>query len=65
MTQPGFFGSGRRRLSVGRDSASPVSQDYEAPFAFSGGAIDRVVVDVSGDTTLITRRRSLAYLARD
>jgi hypothetical protein len=34
---------------VGRDSASPVTPDYKSPFAFTGGTIDKVVVDVSGD----------------
>ena len=37
MTQPGFFALAGDGLCVGRDSASPVSQDYEPPFAFSGG----------------------------
>ena len=65
MTQPGFFALAGDGLSVGRDSASPVSQDYEAPFAFSGGAIDRVVVDVSGDHYVDHEKEILAYLARD
>jgi len=34
---------------VGRDSASPVTQDYRPPFPFTGGTIEKVVVDVSGD----------------
>ena len=65
MTQPGFFALAGDGLSVGRDSASPVSQDYEAPFAFSGGVIDRVVVDVSGDHYVDHEKEILAYLARD
>ncbi len=35
-------------ICVGRDSASPVTADYTAPFPFTGGTIDKVVVDVSG-----------------
>jgi arylsulfatase len=65
MTQPGFFALAGDGLSVGRDSASPVSPDYEAPFAFTGGAIDRVVVDVSGDHYVDHEKEILAYLARD
>jgi hypothetical protein len=34
---------------VGRDDASPVSPDLQAPFPFTGGTIDKVVVDVSGE----------------
>ena len=49
VTQPGAFCLVGDGLCVGRDSASPVSPDYTAPFAFTGGAIDKVVVDVSGD----------------
>jgi arylsulfatase len=35
-------------LTVGRDEGSAVSEDYEAPFAFAG-AMEQVVVDVSGE----------------
>ena len=35
-------------ICVGRDSASAVTPQYQAPFTFSGGVIDKVVVDVSG-----------------
>jgi arylsulfatase len=34
---------------VGRDDASAVTPDFTAPFRFTGGRIDEVVVDVSGD----------------
>jgi arylsulfatase A-like enzyme len=64
-TQPGFFALTGDGLSVGRDSASPVSPDYAAPFAFTGGTIDRVVVDVSGDHYVDHEKEVLAYLARD
>ncbi len=37
-------------ICVGRDSASSVTPDYVSPpFPFTGGTIDRVVVDVSGE----------------
>jgi hypothetical protein len=35
-------------LSCGRDVGSPVSTDYAAPFAFTG-ALEKVVIDVSGE----------------
>jgi arylsulfatase len=65
LTQPGMFGLTGDGLCVGRDSASPVSPDYAAPFAFTGGTIDRVVVDVSGDHYIDHEKEILAYLARD
>jgi arylsulfatase len=34
---------------VGKDSASAVTPEYVAPFPFSGGTIDKVVMDLSGD----------------
>ena len=65
MTQPGFFALTGDGLCIGRDSASPVSADYAAPFPFTGGEIDRVVVDVSGDHYVDHEKEVLAYLARD
>jgi arylsulfatase A-like enzyme len=45
---PGTFGLAGAGLSVGRNSGSAVSSSYKAPYAFSGGTIHQVVVDVSG-----------------
>jgi arylsulfatase A-like enzyme len=45
---PGTFGLAGAGLSVGRNSGSSVSGSYKAPYAFSGGTIRQVVVDVSG-----------------
>ena len=41
----------RRGLYVGRDSSEPVTDDYpaSAPHACTGGTINRVAVDVSGE----------------
>jgi arylsulfatase A-like enzyme len=64
-TQPGFFALTGDGLCVGRDSASPVSADYAAPFPFTGGEIDRVILDVSGDHYVDHEKEVLAYLARD
>jgi arylsulfatase A-like enzyme len=64
-TQPGWFGLTGDGLCVGRDGNSAVSQDYKAPYELSGGTIDRVVVDVSGDHYVDHEKEVLAYLARD
>jgi arylsulfatase len=64
-TQPGPFGLAGTGVSVGRDSGSPVTADYRAPFRFRGGTIERVVVDVSGDPYLDHEKEVLAWLARD
>ncbi|MFE7853290.1 hypothetical protein [Streptomyces sp. NPDC057403] len=49
VTQPGFFCVVGDGITVGRDDASPVTPDYDSPFPFTGGTIDKVVVDVSGE----------------
>ena len=38
-------------LCVGRDSGHPITNDYPgtAPFAITGGTINRVAIDVSGE----------------
>jgi arylsulfatase A-like enzyme len=48
-TQPGYFCLTGDGICVGRDSASAVTPEYTAPFPFTGGSIDRVVVDLSGE----------------
>ncbi|WP_327373676.1 arylsulfatase [Streptomyces sp. NBC_01216] len=48
VTQPGAFCVVGDGICVGRDDASPVTPDYQGPFPFTGGTIDKVVVDVSG-----------------
>ena len=64
VTQPAPF-SLSEGLSVGRDSGSPVSPEYRPPFAFTGGAIEAVVVDVSGTPFVDHEKEVLAYLMRD
>ena len=48
VTQPGYFCITGDGISVGRDSASAVTPEYTAPFDFTGGTIEKVVVDLSG-----------------
>jgi arylsulfatase A-like enzyme len=65
MTQPGNFSLVGDGICVGRDSGSAVTADYTAPFAFAGGTIERVVIDVSGEHYIDHEKEVLAYLARD
>jgi arylsulfatase len=64
-TQPGNFALTGDGLCVGRDSASAVSPDYKAPFQFTGGTIERVVIDVSGDAYVDHEKEAAAWLMRD
>ncbi len=49
VNRPGYFCLVGDGICVGRDSASPVTPDDASPFAFTGGTIDKVVVDGSGE----------------
>ena len=49
ITQPGAFCLTGDGICAGRDSSSAVTPAYEAPFPFTGGKLDKVVVDVSGE----------------
>ncbi len=66
-TQPGTFQLAGEGLCVGRDSGSPVTDDYpgQAPHRFTGGTIKRVAVDVSGQPYLDLEREAAAMLARE
>ena len=50
-TQLGAYAIAGAGLYVGRHSGEPVTDDYpgESPYPFTGGTINRVAVDVSGD----------------
>jgi arylsulfatase A-like enzyme len=52
-------------LCVGFDSADSVSRSYQAPFAFTGGKILGVAVDVSDESYLDLETEALAAMARD
>lgn len=64
-TQPGAFALTGDGLCVGRDSGSAVAPDYSPPYEFTGGIIDRVVIDVTGEPFVDHELEVLAYLARD
>jgi arylsulfatase len=65
VTQPGAFCLVGDGICVGRDSASPVTPAYAPPFRFTGGEIERVVVDVSGEQYVDHEAQVRAWLMRD
>ena len=66
-TQPGYFELAGEGLCVGRDSGAAVTDDYpgSSPHRFTGGTINRVVIDVSGEPYLDLERQAAAMLARE
>jgi arylsulfatase len=66
-TQPGKFSLAGEGLNIGRDGGEPVTSDYpgDAPWAFTGGTIHKVIVDVSGDPVVDLQREAQAAFARD
>jgi hypothetical protein len=66
-TQPGNFSLVGEGLNVGRDPASPVTDDYPGPqpFAFSGGTIREAIVDVSGEQYVDLESEALAMMKRE
>ena len=66
-TQPGKFVIGGEGLCVGRDSGAGVTDDYpgEMPWRFTGGTINRVAVDVSGEPYIDLEREAQAMLMRE
>ncbi len=62
-TQPSVFGIDA--LSIGRDAGAAVSPDYAAPFPFTGGNIEGVVVDVTGEPFIDFEKEVAAWIARE
>ena len=54
-------------LYVGRHAGEPITDDYpgEPPYAFTGGTIDRVAIDVSGEPYLDLEREAALMLMRE
>jgi arylsulfatase len=66
-TQPGKFSLAGEGLNVGLDRAEPVTGDYpgNSPWAFTGGTIHKVIVDVAGDPWVDLEKEGQAAFARD
>jgi len=66
-TQPGKFSLAGEGLNVGMDRGEPVTSDYpgDAPWAFTGGTIHKVIVNVSGDPWVDREKEVQAAFARD
>jgi hypothetical protein len=58
---------GGEGLNASRDGGAPVTSDYpgEAPWAFTGGTLHHVAVDVSGDPYIDLEREAVAMFARE
>jgi arylsulfatase len=66
-TQPGKFSLAGEGLNVGLDRAEPVTGDYPgtSPWAFTGGTIHKVIIDVAGDPWVDLEKEAQAAFARD
>jgi hypothetical protein len=66
-TQPGKFSLAGEGLNIGLDRAEPVTDDYpgDSPWAFTGGTIHKVIVDVAGDPWVDLDKEVQAAFARD
>ena len=67
MTQPGNFSLVGEGLNIGKDAGEPVTDDYPGsrPYAFTGGTIREVIVDVSGEPYLDLEKEAVALMARE
>jgi hypothetical protein len=67
ITQPGNFSLVGEGLNVGKDPASPVSDDYPgvSPYSFTGGIIKEAIVDVSGEPFVDLEKEALALMKRE
>ena len=66
-TQPGKFSIAGEGLNIGKDTAEPVTDDYagQMPWPFTGGTIERAVVDVSGEPFIDLAQEAAMAFARD
>ena len=62
---PGSFGLAGGGIAVGRNGGQAVSSSYKAPYAFTGGTIAKVVVDVSGTPYLDAERELAQAFSKD
>ncbi len=66
-TQLGKFALCGEGLNIGRDGGAPVTFDYpgKQPWAFTGGALQQVIVDVSGEPYHDFELEAAAMMSRD
>ena len=66
-TQLGAFAIAGAPLLVGRHGGEPVTDDYpgERPWAFAGGTIKQVIVDVSGEHYIDLEKEAVAMMSRE
>ena len=66
-TQLGPFAAAGAGLYVGRHAGEPVTDDYpgQPPYGFTGGTIDRVAVDVSGEPFIDLEREAQLMIMRE
>jgi arylsulfatase len=67
MTQLGAFSVAGEGFMVGRCAGAPVTPDYAGyqPWAFTGGDIKKLVVDVSGESHVDLEMEAIAAFKRD
>ena len=65
--QNGKFSLCGEGLNIGRDGGAPVTSDYPGsrPWPFTGGTIQQVIFDVSGEPYLDLEKEALAMMKRD
>jgi hypothetical protein len=66
-TQPGRFSLAGGGVTAGCDRAGPVTTDYAGgrPWAFTGGRIRRVIVDLGGEPYRDPEWEAVAMLLRE
>jgi hypothetical protein len=66
-TQLGAFAIAGAGLYVGRDPGEAITEDYpgESPYPFTGGTINRVAVDFSGEPYIDLEREAALMLMRE
>ena len=66
-TQLGAFSVAGEGFMVGRCAGAPVTEDFPGvhPWAFTGGTIQKVVIDVSGDHYVDLEMEAMAAMKRD
>jgi arylsulfatase len=64
-TQPGSFGLSGSALTIGRSGDDPVLTSITAPAVFTGGTIERVVANISGEHVADLEREAAAALSRE